>query len=165
MSTSEMRRGPGWWMDVDGQWQPPEKWPESSPPLPGWLRTSDGTWSAPIQSPAPADDPSLTASQDPPVAEPPRVTTARPAPTAPVPQVPPTPVEPDRAVSIQKVPDAKPTEPVAEPRIGLSYATQVEQFDVETADYDRNRRAFVAAVTAAVIAGMVGAGIVLLILL
>ena len=47
MSTSELRRGPGWWMDLDGQWNPPELWPEASPPLPGWIRAADGNWHAP----------------------------------------------------------------------------------------------------------------------
>jgi hypothetical protein len=44
MTTSELRRGPGWWMDLDGSWKPPQDWPEASPPLPGWTRDSQGTW-------------------------------------------------------------------------------------------------------------------------
>lgn len=44
MSTSELRRGPGWWMDLEGQWNPPEEWPEDNPPLPGWTRGADGRW-------------------------------------------------------------------------------------------------------------------------
>jgi hypothetical protein len=44
MSTSELRRGPGWWMDLDGSWKPPQDWPEATPPLPGWTRDSQGTW-------------------------------------------------------------------------------------------------------------------------
>lgn len=44
MSTSELRRGPGWWMDLEGQWKPPEEWPEATPPLPGWKRGTDGLW-------------------------------------------------------------------------------------------------------------------------
>lgn len=47
MSTSELRRGPGWWMDLDGSWKPPEHWPESSPPLPGWVRDAEGLWAPP----------------------------------------------------------------------------------------------------------------------
>lgn len=47
MSTSELRRGPGWWMDLEGQWNPPEEWPEATPPLPGWTRSNDGLWSQP----------------------------------------------------------------------------------------------------------------------
>jgi hypothetical protein len=47
MSTSELRRGPGWWMDLEGQWNPPEEWPEATPPLPGWTRGHDGLWSQP----------------------------------------------------------------------------------------------------------------------
>ena len=38
-------------MDLDGQWNPPESWPESSPPLPGWRRASDGSWAPPIPTP------------------------------------------------------------------------------------------------------------------
>ncbi len=49
MSTSELRRGPGWWMDLEGQWNPPEEWPESSPPLPGWIRGTDGLWTEPAE--------------------------------------------------------------------------------------------------------------------
>ena len=50
MSTSELRRGPGWWMDLEGQWNSPESWPESSPPLPGWTRGTDGLWHAPASA-------------------------------------------------------------------------------------------------------------------
>ena len=31
-------------MDLNGSWNPPESWPESSPPLPGWERLPDGSW-------------------------------------------------------------------------------------------------------------------------
>ena len=41
------RGGPGWWMDLDGQWRSPETWPEDTPPLEGWIRQSDGSWRAP----------------------------------------------------------------------------------------------------------------------
>ena len=44
MSASDVRRGPGWWMDLEGGWNPPETWPEPSPPLPGWIRSVDGRW-------------------------------------------------------------------------------------------------------------------------
>ena len=55
--TSEIRQGPGWWMDLEGMWNPPETWPESSPPLPGWVRGPDGKWSAPTAvTPAPVPD-------------------------------------------------------------------------------------------------------------
>ena len=36
-------------MDPEGAWNPPELWPESSPPLPGWVRGADGRWSAPSE--------------------------------------------------------------------------------------------------------------------
>lgn len=169
-------------MDVEGQWQPPENWPESSPPLPGWVRTADGTWTAPtIPPPAAPDSPPLTQSNGRPVAEPPRVTTARPqsvapdhnpatskAPDQPNPvDKPPADKEPERetfSLQKEKSVSARP-DSVEEPRIGLGFATDVEHIDTQALEQDRNRRAFIAAVTAAVIAGMLGAGIVLLILL
>ena len=59
MSASEVRQGPGWWMDSDGSWNPPETWPESTPPLPGWVRSTNGLWSKPrVVLPAPVADPS-----------------------------------------------------------------------------------------------------------
>ncbi|NNC79434.1 MAG: hypothetical protein HKN94_04700 [Acidimicrobiales bacterium] len=48
MSIDELRRGPGWWMDREGVWNPPELWPESAPPLPGWTRNVDGRWMEPM---------------------------------------------------------------------------------------------------------------------
>lgn len=47
MAMSETREGPGWWMAPDGGWNPPEMWPEATPPLPGWVRLGNGRWSAP----------------------------------------------------------------------------------------------------------------------
>ena len=47
MAVSGTRRGPGWWMDRDGGWNPPELWPESTPPLPGWVRNDKARWEAP----------------------------------------------------------------------------------------------------------------------
>jgi len=44
VSTDELRRGPGWWMDDEGVWNPPSLWPENTPPLPGWERAADGLW-------------------------------------------------------------------------------------------------------------------------
>ncbi|MGI9606999.1 MAG: hypothetical protein ACR2P0_12745 [Acidimicrobiales bacterium] len=61
MTASDVRRGPGWWMDLDGGWNPPEEWPENSPPLPGWERGPDGSWRPPsddegaIRDPSPAE--------------------------------------------------------------------------------------------------------------
>ncbi len=49
MAASETREGPGWWMASDGGWNPPEMWPESTPPLPGWVRQPDGSWKAPLE--------------------------------------------------------------------------------------------------------------------
>ena len=57
MAASETRDGPGWWMDSTGGWNPPENWPESTPPLPGWIRGTNGLWSAPdMITPAPVVD-------------------------------------------------------------------------------------------------------------
>ena len=52
MPASDVRRGSGWWMDLDGAWNPPELWPESTPPLPGWSRAADGSWVAPVEEPS-----------------------------------------------------------------------------------------------------------------
>lgn len=37
-------------MTPDGRWNPPELWPESTPPLPGWERGADGRWFDPNKS-------------------------------------------------------------------------------------------------------------------
>ena len=55
--TSETRRGPGWWMDLEGVWNPPELWPESTPPLDGWVRGDDGRWSPPTEVDTRGDGP------------------------------------------------------------------------------------------------------------
>ena len=47
MSASDVRRGPGWWMDLEGGWNPPDTWPDASPPLPGWTQSDDGQWVSP----------------------------------------------------------------------------------------------------------------------
>jgi hypothetical protein len=44
-------------MDVEGVWNPPELWPEASPPLPGWTRDEKGRWN----EPAPLAPPPLPA--------------------------------------------------------------------------------------------------------
>lgn len=36
-------------MDRDGGWNPPELWPETTPPLPGWVRNEKGRWEAPVE--------------------------------------------------------------------------------------------------------------------
>lgn len=59
MATSETRDGPGWWMGSDGGWNPPEMWPESTPPLPGWIRQPDGSWKAPVEQPPEAESAKL----------------------------------------------------------------------------------------------------------
>ncbi len=57
MAASESREGPGWWMDSEGGWNPPETWPEATPPLPGWVRNANGEWLAPDSvTPAPVVD-------------------------------------------------------------------------------------------------------------
>jgi len=44
-------------MDLDGQWKPPQLWPESTPPLPGWLRSADGRWFSPSEPTPPRTPP------------------------------------------------------------------------------------------------------------
>ena len=59
-----LRRGPGWWMDPEGNWNPPELWPESTPPLPGWVRDADGRWHA-SDDPPPAVEEAVVRADDP----------------------------------------------------------------------------------------------------
>ena len=64
MATSETRDGPGWWMASDGGWNPPEMWPESTPPLPGWVRQADGSWKAPLERPPEPESTDVDLSQN-----------------------------------------------------------------------------------------------------
>ena len=145
MSTSEMRRGPGWWLDPEGEWKPPEQWPESTPPLPGWTRNADGLWSneamneldTPAEEDLAIDSPSI--SDDAPVTETPRID------DAPVAETPP--------------------KSEASAGLGLTYSTDAVTGIVESSTGPLPERAIRAAVAAAVIAAMLGTGIVLLILL
>ncbi len=140
MSTSEMRRGPGWWMDLDGQWKPPQEWPESTPPLPGWTRNADGLWSneslqsiesAKPQAPQPDDS------------------------------------APGATVANGEAIDLPAHGTAANDRVGLTYSTDfvASTHNINEVEHAFPHRALTAAIAAAVIAVMLGAGIVLLILL
>ena len=143
MSTSELRRGPGWWMDLDGSWQPPESWPESSPPLPGWLRAPDGSWYSPEQ----ADD---GAALDNAVEEP-VVSPQRPIP------------ETDSESATPKLeavtPSPAPREPVA---ATLQFSGMEAVLHPTMDDRTGINRAIRAGIIAAVLATMIGIGLALL---
>jgi hypothetical protein len=140
-----LRRGPGWWMDPEGNWNPPELWPESTPPLPGWVRDADGRWHA-------SDDP-------PPVA------------LTVVPQLD---AEPSAPADDTSETEAKPTvsatappaAPVRPPRTAasLSYAayTKLEPTEGATSAGVTLKRALFAALGAAITAAMIGTGVTVL---
>lgn len=170
MSTSELRRGPGWWMDLDGQWNPPEEWPEATPPLPGWVRDADGFWTEP---------PELDECADP--EAPPPEPTGRPIPEVTLPpevsipsiQSLDTPTDTDPPTSdvthyqllADITPPPIPNKQAPTPRqsaLTFSEATATLSFDD---DRRSRRRAASAALLAAVTASMVAAGLVLLLLL
>jgi hypothetical protein len=165
MSTSELRRGPGWWMDLEGQWNPPEEWPESNPPLPGWVRDPDGSWCEPAIS---------DADLEPPLYETDSVAaglTGRPIPELKTPTtIPP-------LHSLNDEPNATLTYPgnIEHPRhrrVARATSSAVLSFSEATADlavFDDDvrlrRRAITGALLAAVTASMLAAGLVLLLLL
>ena len=141
-----LRRGPGWWMDPEGNWNPPELWPESTPPLPGWVRDADGRWHA-------SDDP------------PPAALTV----------VPELDAEPASSADDTSVPEAEvaaaATAParasVRPPRTAasLSYAayTKLEPTEAPAPLGVTLKRALFAALGAAITAAMIGAGLTVLI--
>ena len=128
-------------MGLDGEWKPPQDWPESTPPLPGWVRGPDGRWTdAPV-----VDDITVVDSED-------DITV----------------VDDDIEViddGRAAQDDVPPTKPKS-PGLGLTYSTEPVAVPMANdADGRMPRRALIAAVSAAVIAVMLGTGIVLLILL
>lgn len=133
-------------MDLDGAWKPPQEWPESTPPLPGWRRNADGLWTNEeiqeirTEDSAPTVDIDLTQTE----AQPEQI----------------------EGSSIDEIEAVLQTEDV-EHALGLSYATDAVATPSEVLAQDAlvNRSALIAAITAAVVASMLGAGIVLLILL
>ncbi len=140
-----MRRGPGWWMDLDGKWRPPEEWPENTPPLPGWVIGEDGTWSAP-------DLPEPTVpSTDPPAPEIVVVTPeATPIPVA-RPRTPTTPTPPDDEADTYALTFAAPSATLPDPEVRARQRT--------------GRMALWAAVLSAITAAMIAAGLVFLLTL
>ena len=137
-------------MDLDGQWNPPESWPESSPPLPGWTRDSAGMWSAPT-----------TADLEDTLED-----TAAPA-ARPVPEGSTTPEETPAIPLLPTIsePEPAPQRPAAKVESSLRFAdTQAAPRPDEEAER-MMRRATNAAIIAAVIATMLAAGIVVLLAL
>lgn len=167
-------------MDLDGQWNPPEEWPESNPPLPGWTRGPDGLWSDPRLGLDTDDD--LAAELD---TDAPPNTPRRPQPERPVipsleslqgedvaPVVPETPAD-ERETTAE-------AEPLVERRVSnedrrgaptpresaLSFAEATANLSTTLeADTRLRRQGLTAALLAAVTASMLGAGLVLLLLL
>jgi len=134
-------------MDLDGQWNPPESWPESSPPLSGWTRDSAGVWRAPTT--AQLDDTLEGAA----------VPTARPVPEGS------TASEDARAIpplpTISE-PEASPLLPSAKAESSLRFAAAQAAPRPDEAAEQMMRRAMNAAIIAAVTATMLAAGIVVL---
>lgn len=166
MSTSELRRGPGWWMDLEGQWNPPEEWPESNPPLPGWVRDPDGLWTEPIISEADLeselDEPDSIAAND---------LTVRPIPDiATTPTIPP--LDSLREGSTDRPSDLADEKHAVHRRFspsvssaGLSFSESTVDLSVFDEDTRLRRHALTASLLAAVTASMLAAGLVLLLLL
>lgn len=174
MSTSELRRGPGWWMDLDGSWNPPESWPESSPPLPGWIRSADGTWHEPTGTATTlvetkVDDVQQLAGSDAAQVEDVAVPTQRPVPdtgadSGPVDATTPAAAIEDvnqAPVELPPVEIAPPTQkPVPAPTLQFSDMEAVVQPTIDEARLVR--RAIRAAIIAGVLAAMIGIGLALL---
>ncbi len=135
-----LRRGPGWWMDPEGNWNPPEIWPESTPPLPDWVRDAEGRWHAPDDAPPAA----LTVVPEPPVEAEPEVADAAAA-VAPEPTVPASPQRTHRTASSLSYAAYSKLEPIEEPPSGVTL-----------------KRALFAALGAAITAAMFGAGVTVL---
>lgn len=131
-------------MDLDGSWQPPESWPESSPPLPGWLRAPDGSWHGPDQT---GDDLELDALDEP------VVSLQRPIPETDAESATP---ELDLPVVI---PPTAPRKPVA-PTLQFSGMEAVLHPTID--DRTGRNRAIRAGIIAAVLATMFGIGLALL---
>lgn len=141
-------------MDLDGQWNPPEQWPESTPPLPGWVRASDGSWGPPSLGEA-TDSETLAASgSTPPIPEAPANPEATPG---------------EKAFASYEPSPISPVQPqVARPDkhgLGLSFSEATAHYD-ETQDLQKaRRRAWLAAFAAACLAAVLAGGIVVLLLL
>lgn len=139
-----LRRGPGWWMDPDGNWNPPEAWPESTPPLPDWVRDENGRWHAP-DVPAPA---ALEAVPD--LEEPEPAPTVDPAPTSA------SPVQP-----VRTPPAAPGLPPRSAASLGYAAYTKFDPEEIEPEGVSLKRALF-AAVGFGATAGMIAAGITVL---
>ncbi len=149
-------------MDLEGQWNPPEEWPEASPPLPGWKRDDDGLWMEPSVVDDHHEESDGSTTDDPTQSE-----ATRPVLDLGVSSIPSLDSLKDDAV-VQLVPerrvaDDRRTQPTtAESVLTFSEATA----NFTTIDDIRDRRqAIMAASLAAVTASMLAAGLVLLLLL
>ena len=158
-------------MDLTGSWNPPESWPESSPPLPGWERLPNGSWHNPH-----AEDPEAdAASTQPDTADAQR----RPVPDTPTASIPsldtlsgdheqPS-AEPAReraqADSVATTPATNVDAGVAarKPTPALQFATTEAIYVVSPVDEAQlRRRAIGAAIVSALLTVMIGGGLVVL---
>lgn len=172
MSTSELRRGPGWWMDLDGQWNPPEEWPEANPPLPGWVRGSDGRWFDPEADVRPNLDTNsvgLSEPDAPPKQRPvPETTTLPSFDSLSAPKVTP-PAAPQAQLVPQVIADRRMIDRQSNPtpaQSALSFSEATADLALAQSEAIRRRReGTMAAFVAAITASMLAAGLVLLLLL
>jgi hypothetical protein len=164
-------------MDLEGQWNPPEEWPESSPPLPGWTRCVDGLWTEPVEGAVEDDGDEVTD-----VAEAtaktnghlradgaPAELTIRPIPDITPPTVPPlesltAPAVFGTELDAEHPPDRQGADGSKTSKAGLSFSETTA--DLYKPDEERDRRqALTAAILAAITASMFATGLVLLLLL
>ena len=137
MSSSDVRRGPGWWMDLEGGWNPPEEWPEPTPPLPGWVRNDEGSWRPPTDEEGAVREP--TPSEV---------------------------AEDQRSVPNHRVPRATAQEPDhRSPLRYATHHRHARDPETQTSENTTARRALSAAALAAITASMIAGGMVLLLLL
>ena len=123
-------------MDLEGGWNPPEEWPEATPPLPGWVRGDDNRWRPPTDDEGAVREPS------------------------------PSEVEAERRFTLTEGHTRKPLAQQPAPRRTLRYSEAVHRGESEpVADAAKARRALSAAALAAITASMIAGGMVLLLLL
>lgn len=150
-------------MDLEGQWNPPEVWPEATPPLPGWKRDDDGLWTEPAVVESHEDSSDAPPSE--PVAQ---SSTARPVLDIGVSSIPSLESLQDDAV-VQVVPerrvaDDRRTSPTKSESI-LTFAEATANLTIAEDIVRERQQAIMAASLAAVTASMLAAGLVLLLLL
>jgi hypothetical protein len=157
-------------MDLEGQWNPPEEWPESNPPLPGWTRGADGLWTQPGEVDGDVTDVATTKTNgDLRTDGAPAKLTIRPIPDITAATVPPlesltAPAVFDTKLDAEHSPHRQVPDRSKTTKAGLSFSDTTA--DLYKPDEERDRReALTAAILAAMTASMFAAGLVLLLLL